>query len=469
MRLHTLRALVGAALALCVVMLAALPAWAANKSLVVYVEGPDASAARERVLAVVPKNLDVVDPDKFSKALGDAGQKGQMGITIWLPKKRDKQLKAVRDALEKVGADAAIVARTRKGKGGVPELYVLYVDPIPGDLAVDEAVSMKGSDEDKAAAIKASVGDALAQLAPEEAPEEKAEAKPEEEEKKADNEGKDEADEPDEPSDRKKNDFSRNIFAIGLGFELGGRSFKYSDPVTQNLRPYSVFGVPTLVIDGEVYPAAGTKMTFVRDLGIVAMYGHGLGLSSQTEEEPPRKFGTSYNKFAAGLRYRIRFADENAAVIGISARFGFVNYTFEPKGDDATQQAASDAIKGEVASSSYTYLRPALDARIPIGPVALLPTFGYLAVLSAGDAGRDVYDRFTEEQEGNGVGADASVGGVDFGLGFGIRLMDGLEARLVGEYARFFYSFTPQVGDTYVAGGALDQIYAVRLGAVYAY
>ena len=54
-------------------------------------------------------------------------------------------------------------------------------------------------------------------------------------------------------------------------------------------------------------------------------------------------------------------------------------------------------------------------------------------------------------------------------LGLGIKLTDGLEARLVAEYARFFYSFTPQVGDAYVAGGALDQIYGMRLGAAYAY
>ena len=37
------------------------------------------------------------------------------------------------------------------------------------------------------------------------------------------------------------------------------------------------------------------------------------------------------------------------------------------------------------------------------------------------------------------------------------------------EYTRLWSSFAPEVTDSYVAGGALDQYVALRLGAAYVY
>src|SRR5829696_3491513 len=98
MRPPRLQALAALLVALCA-LLVSVPAWAANKAIVVYVEGNEASAARERVLETLPKTLDVVDPAKFEAALTKAGQKTPMGIVLFMPPtKREKQIKAIRKA-----------------------------------------------------------------------------------------------------------------------------------------------------------------------------------------------------------------------------------------------------------------------------------------------------------------------------------------------------------------------------------
>ena len=42
--------------------------------------------------------------------------------------------------------------------------------------------------------------------------------------------------------------------------------------------------------------------------------------------------------------------------------------------------------------------------------------------------------------------------------------MDGVEARLVLSYVRFWAAINPHVGDMYVAGGGLDQFVNLDLG-----
>ena len=46
-------------------------------------------------------------------------------------------------------------------------------------------------------------------------------------------------------------------------------------------------------------------------------------------------------------------------------------------------------------------------------------------------------------------------------------IVSGLEGRIVFDYERYFYAFQPIPGDAYVAGGALDQFFGVRLAVAY--
>jgi hypothetical protein len=45
----------------------------------------------------------------------------------------------------------------------------------------------------------------------------------------------------------------------------------------------------------------------------------------------------------------------------------------------------------------------------------------------------------------------------------------GFETRAGVEYTRFFSTFKPEPGDSYVAGGALDQYLALRVGIAYVF
>jgi hypothetical protein len=105
---------------------------------------------------------------------------------------------------------------------------------------------------------------------------------------------------------------------------------------------------------------------------------------------------------------------------------------------------------------NYAANRLAVDARIPLaGRFAALGAAGFRAVFDAGT----LATRFRSP----------TANGVDFELGVAMSLVRGWEARLVGDYERYFYSFKPEPGDEYVAGGALDQFYGGRLAVAYVY
>ena len=414
-----------------------------SKSIAVYVEGNDSGSVRARVLEIVPKTLKVVDADDFKAALGKAGARGPFGGLIGTPKKRDKLLDKVRKAAKSTGADAVVMGQVRKNKSGGREIYLVYVDAIPGDLAVDEAVPLKAGDE--TSALKSALGPSLDGLAPPETKEPdktEADTKP-----KAETET---PEEPDEPSDFKPHDPATALFALGVNFELGGRDFEYSDPLegSTNLRPYSVFGAPMILVNGEVYPAAMTDIPVLNGLGITGTFAHAFGLESATDGGEP--IGTTYDRFGVGLRLRFRLGGEGAPVIAASGGFGVLSFGY----DDPTDPT----LVGALPDVSYKYLKGGVDGLIPVaGILNIVAGFDYIGPLSSGE----VYDRFTM----------SSVGGIDvrFGLAFPIAM--GFEARVMGEYHRMFYAFEPVAEplDMYIAGGALDQYVGISAGAAFVY
>jgi len=76
-------------------------------------------------------------------------------------------------------------------------------------------------------------------------------------------------------------------------------------------------------------------------------------------------------------------------------------------------------------------------------------------VLSAGA----VADRFPH----------ASVGGVEAAAGGAFRIRPGLEARATVSYRRFFYAANPVPGDTFVAGGAVDELASIDGSLAYVF
>lgn len=419
------------------IALAPAQAFAAGpaKAIAIYVEGNDADTVRGALLTIVPDRLRIIDPALFSEALAKEGQRGSFGPALIQAKQREKALGRLRRAAAAVGADAVIAARSRKSGPRGLVVAVLLVDQIPGDLQVDDDVTLPSGDDARKAALNPLLGSHLEQLAGPKLDARVVAPKT--------------SDAPVAPPPvdaspaREKNQMSTALFAASLTFEIGGRRFAYSDPITANSRDYDVFGAPMPAVAAEVYPAAGTTIPFIKDLGLTGSFARAFGISSATKGGA--KLGTTWMRAGGGLRARFRPGSTAGPVIGINGGVNFTSFTFDGSATLATS----------TPDVTYVALRGGLDARIPFWRMALLLDAGYDGALSAGV----VHDRF----------AGAKVGGLDFGAGFAILIASGFEARLTAHYTRYFYSFDPVPGDAYVAGGALDELLGLGIGVAYAY
>ena len=423
--------------ALAAIVLAPAQAFAAGsaKAIAVYVEGNDAETVRDAMLSAVPERLRVIDAATFSDALAKEGQRGSFGPALTQAKQREKALGRLRKAAAAVGADAVIAARSRKSGPGGLIVAVMLIDQIPGDLQVDDDVTLPSGSDAKRAAVRNLLGSHLEQLAGPK-PEAKVVAP------KTSDAPVVVAPASAAPA-REKNQMSTALFAASLAFEIGGRRFAYSDPITPNTRDYDVFGAPMLAVAAEVYPAAGTTIPFIKDLGLTGRFARAFGISSATKSGT--KLGTTWMRAGGGLRARFRPGSTTGPVLGINGGINFTSFTFDGSATLATS----------TPDVTYVALRGGVDARIPFWRMALLLDAGYDGALSAGA----VHDRFT----------GPTVGGLDFGAGFAILIAAGFEARLTGHYTRYFYSFDPVPGDAYVAGGALDELLGIGIGVAYAY
>jgi hypothetical protein len=423
---------------LAAIALAPSQAFAAGsgKAVAIYVEGNDADTVRGALLTIIPDRLRIIDTTVFSDALAKEGQRGSFGPALTQAKQREKALGRLRKAAAAVGADAVIAARSKKSGPGGLVVAVLLIDQIPGDLAVDEDVTLPSGSDAKKAALNNVLGSHVEQLAGPK-PEAKAVVT------KPTNDAAVVAPPVDAAPGREKNQMSTALFAASLTFEIGGRRFAYSDPITPNTRDYDVFGAPMPAVAAEVYPAAGTTIPFIKDLGLTGSFARAFGISSATKSGT--KLGTTWMRAGGGLRARFRPGSTTGPVIGVNGGINFTSFTFDGSATLATS----------TPDVTYVALRGGIDARIPFWRMALLLDAGYDGALSAGA----VHDRFT----------GATVGGLDGGAGFAFLIASGFEARLTGHYTRYFYSFDPVPGNAYVAGGALDELLGIGIGVAYAY
>ena len=439
-------------MALLAVLLGAHDSHAEDGSIALHVEGTKATTHRERILEAIPDGVEIIDAGAWKQAMRRTGVPGRLGQAITSRSMRRELLKVTRRAIKNADVDAVIMARAYRGRGGM-KLHFLMIGREGGPL-VDEAVelSSKMTEKEEIQAIRNVLSAALEPFAPPPPPEPEPEPEPE---PVPTGEGDDDDDDDDDDEPFEANRPGSELFNLFLGVEFVGRFFDYSESPanTSNTRPYNVFGAPSIHISGEVYPAAMLDLPIVPDIGIVGMYLHTFGLQSQTERvletDPQFFFDNSWNAYRVGLRYRHRFGDDDPIVLMATGQFGSMRFEFEALNPD------SAAIINEVPNVEYQYLRGAIDARIPVWRFAFMLGAGYIGPLSAGE----VYDRFT----------GSSVGGIDARLDIAFILAQGFETRVGVNYQRYFYSFAPEVGDAYVAGGALDQLLGVRLGAAYVY
>ncbi|WP_234023442.1 hypothetical protein [Sorangium cellulosum] len=247
----------------------------------------------------------------------------------------------------------------------------------------------------------------------------------------------------DRPTEGEPPSVATALFIVGVDLEIAGRSLTYSDLLSDNLRSYSVLGVPMPAIRGELFPLARSRLPVLSDLGVALSYARAIGLDS--EGDGGASVSTSWSRLRADLRGRYRPLGDAGPVAFASAGLSWTGYDVEA-GDDPSR---------DVVSVSYTALRLGLDGRLPAGPVAVEAGAGLQVPLSTGKLAS--YFR------------EPSAAGVDLRAAVAVPFAPRLEARAGASYTRFFYDFDSEPGDMYVAGGALDQLFSLHVGVAYAY
>jgi len=236
----------------------------------------------------------------------------------------------------------------------------------------------------------------------------------------------------------------RTEVGVYVSVDVGNRRFKYSDPLGNELRPYKLPLAPMLSFGLEAYPLATSNVPVLRDLGFRGRFSRAFALDSTTPEGD--KIETSWTRFGGDVRERLLLPGRHPLEFGVS--FGADASYFV-----MTSRANVQAL---LPSARTISLRFGLDGRVLLaGRFSTMLDIAYLAVTSPGE----IYDHFR----------DPHVAGIDGALGFALSLVPGLEARLAARYTRYFATFHPEVGDPYVAGGALDEQLQIGLGVRYAH
>ncbi len=236
----------------------------------------------------------------------------------------------------------------------------------------------------------------------------------------------------------------RTEVAVWFGAGVARRTFKYSDPVGQQYAPYHLPLAPMVSIGLEAYPFASTGMAGLQDLGFRAHFSKAFAVDSKTPEGAT--IDTSWTRFGAEARQRFLFPSAHPLELGLSV------------GADGSyfDMSTKSVVPGLLPSARTIAVRIGLDARLE-----LVPRFGlalgaaYLAPTTRGA----IYERFR----------DPHLKGVDGDFAAILGIVPGLEARATARYTRYFASFKPQLGDSLVAGGALDEQFQFGLGVRYAH
>jgi hypothetical protein len=416
-------------------------AWAEAKVVGVYVEGPQASEVREALAGDAPDGVTVAEVQAFADALAEKGQKVPFGKALdGEGPKHQASIQRVHEAASSMGLAAVLVGRVTKEKGKWKVRLWLVEGASGNEQGPEDVILDAPGDAQSDSDLKSTVEEMLERYG-KDTPAASAEPSPPAGEPTG---GTVSADEDHGPSSNRPHGvMARSMLEVEVGADAAGRNFNYNDGITSNLRSYNVLPAALATGSVELFPLADQK-SFLRDIGVIGSYARSLFLGSSVGSGVSIR--TVESSISAGLRMRLHPWGDAGPIIGVSDAYTSQAVTFDPAGG---------GIDNEIPAVNYQANRTGVDARIPFGSFALLGGAGFRAVLDAGE----VAQRFRL----------SSVEGIDAELGVAYTVIPGWEARLLGDYERYFYAFKPVPGDAYVAGGALDQFFGGTLALAYIY
>jgi hypothetical protein len=429
-------------------------AWGADKAqapavLVVYT-GNYGKQLQEEVVDAIPKGIDIKDGNK--KAVARLGIQKRITFTGKKNFYRDRFIHDLGKAAKDMDVRAILVVSGNRHWAGKVTATILLVEAGADKDALVEKANLKlgnkkTTKEERTQLLKDAFASPLVGWADaaksneptEPPPETKKTDEPPPEENKEKEPKKKEKKPSSTPSDR-----HHALFTIMLGGEGRGRHFSYKDPFSDNLRSYDLGLAPSLYAGLKLFPLAKSDVPVLKDLGITGHYLRAVAVNSELSSG--QKLDTTWQRFQVGLRYRIHTSKEpRSTMIGIDASYGKWDFTF----------AEIANVTQELPSIKYSYLRLGADVQIPVSILDFIVGAAYMPVLSFAP----LADRFP----------NASVGGLDLHAGIAIDITGGLFVQALAQYTRFFYKMNPEVGDTFIAGGALDEYLGGQLALGYAY
>ena len=241
----------------------------------------------------------------------------------------------------------------------------------------------------------------------------------------------------------------RELLDVSVSGGAGTRNFAYSGATSGNLRSYSMNGAPMFGLQGSIYPLADAHLPVLSDLGVVLGFQQAFALQSSAADAGTQS--TRWVRALAGGRFRLPTGSGHAPILGLTGAYESEGFTFS----SSSAAGSGTVLTGAYPSVSYQAVVVSLDARVPLGRFAILAQGGYLDVLSAGNVASDF--------------PHAKVAGVEGELGAALAIVDGLEARLVADYHRYFYSLGTTPGDTLSASGATDQMWNAQARLAYTF
>jgi hypothetical protein len=213
---------------------------------------------------------------------------------------------------------------------------------------------------------------------------------------------------------------------------------------------------PTALRNYDLPLAAATALHVVwypmsaLPLGIEAGIEQAFGLRSAAGADGSalagKTFGNSVHEYEAGLRYRFPFGvGHQVWISGVGGEHAFV---FTSPSDCSGCRAML-----QIPDTVYRYARPGIGLRLEIpGDFSLTLGGGYRYVFNNGGVHLD------------GFFPRRTVGGVDAELALGYRVTRNVEIRGSGQLRRYFYDMHSKAGDSFIAGGAIDQYWTIGLG-----
>ncbi len=238
------------------------------------------------------------------------------------------------------------------------------------------------------------------------------------------------------------------FFAVGAGFELGGRQFRYKNPSLGNLRPYDAGGVPLVRASLEVTPLAFMPSVLASGWTFSAAYARATPLDSTAElMGSDVTVPTKWTELDLGLGFRYRFGA--SSWVGPQIGYGVHSFNFDFTAD-------SSALMGTIPDVKYKFVWLGVDSRIGFGGrFSALASGGTRLVRETGDIG----SRF----------AKTDVVAFAFNVGAAVAITRSIEARLMGRFDQYNHTFTAKVPPEIDADGGTDRYFGVTLSAAFLY